>query len=334
MLVLGLESSCDETAAALVLDGRVVLADAVASQIAIHAEYGGVVPELASRHHVTSIVPVIEAALGEAGRRLDEVEGIAVTRGPGLVGALLVALQVGKAIAWSRGLPLVGVNHLEGHLAAAFLEIDQPPEAPFVALLVSGGHTELVRVAALGAYQSISATRDDAAGEAFDKVGKMLGLGYPAGAKIDRMAADGDAKRWKFPRALRGKSLDFSFSGLKTALALHLEQHGIPEGQDLFDLCASFQAAVIDQLVRKTMAAVEASRVRTLVVAGGVACNRGLRAALQQKCDAAGVRLVIPPPKRCTDNAAMIAAAGYVRLMRGERADLKLNATASLRLGA
>ncbi len=334
MLVLGLESSCDETAAALVLDGRVVLADAVASQIAIHAEYGGVVPELASRHHVTSIVPVIEAALGEAGRRLDEVEGIAVTRGPGLVGALLVALQVGKAIAWSRGLPLVGVNHLEGHLAAAFLEIDQPPAAPFVALLVSGGHTELVRVAALGAYQSISATRDDAAGEAFDKVGKMLGLGYPAGAKIDRMAADGDAKRWKFPRALRGKSLDFSFSGLKTALALHLEQHGIPEGQDLFDLCASFQAAVIDQLVRKTMAAVEASRVRTLVVAGGVACNRGLRAALQQKCDAAGVRLVIPPPKRCTDNAAMIAAAGYVRLMRGERADLKLNATASLRLGA
>ncbi len=334
MRVLGLESSCDETAAALVIDGRTVLGDAVASQVAIHAEYGGVVPELASRLHITSVVPVIHAALAEAGCTLDDVEAIAVTRGPGLVGALLVALQVGKALAWSRGLPLVGVNHLEGHLAAAFLDTDAPPVSPFLALLVSGGHTELVRVEELGTYASISATRDDAAGEAFDKVGKMLGLGYPAGAVIDRLAATGDGARWKFPRALLGKSLDFSFSGLKTALAIHLQKHGVPAGQELADLCASFQAAVLDQLVRKTGLALEQSRLRTLVVAGGVACNRGLRAALQKKCDALSVRLVIPSPARCTDNAAMIAAAGYFRLARGERADLRLNATASLRLGA
>jgi N6-L-threonylcarbamoyladenine synthase len=334
MRVLGLESSCDETAAALVVDGRTVLGDAVASQVAIHAEYGGVVPELASRLHVTSVIPVIHAALAEAECTLDDVDAVAVTRGPGLVGALLVALQVGKALAWSRGLPLVGVNHLEGHLAAAFLDVDEPPVAPFLALLVSGGHTELVHVFELGTYASLSATRDDAAGEAFDKVGKMLGLGYPAGAVIDRLAATGDEKRWKFPRALKGQSLDFSFSGLKTALAVHLQKHGIPAEQELADLCASFQAAVIDQLVRKTGLALEQTGAKTLVVAGGVACNRGLRAALQKKCDAVGVRLVIPAPRRCTDNAAMIAAAGYFRLARGERADLRLNATASLRLGA
>jgi N6-L-threonylcarbamoyladenine synthase len=330
--VLGLESSCDETAAALVEDGVRVRGDAIASQVAVHAEWGGVVPEIASRHHVTNLIPVVRAALDQAEATLDDVDAIAVTRGPGLVGALLVAVQAAKAMAWARGLPLVGVNHLEGHLSAVWLDEARGPSFPHLALLVSGGHTELVIARDHGVYELVGATRDDAAGEAFDKVGKMLGLGYPAGPVIDQLAQNGDPNAYKLPRAMRGRGLDFSFSGLKTAVQTLLQKTGIPQGQALADLCASFQAAVIDQLVHKTVLALEQQRLPQLQVAGGVAANRGLRAALQSATAARGVELFVPSPRRCTDNGAMIAAAGYWRLLRGERADLTLNATASLPL--
>jgi N6-L-threonylcarbamoyladenine synthase len=332
--VLGLESSCDETAAALVVDGVQVLGDSVASQVAIHAEWGGVVPEIASRHHITNLIPVVRAALDAAGATLDDVDAIAVTRGPGLVGALLVAVQAAKALAWARGLPLVGVNHLEGHLSAVWLDEARGPAFPHLALLVSGGHSELVIVRDHGVYELLGATRDDAAGEAFDKVGKMLGLGYPAGPLIDKLAQTGDPTAYKLPRAMRGRGLDFSFSGLKTAAQTILQKQGIPTGQALNDLCASFQAAILDQLISKTELALAEHKLTQLQVAGGVAANRGLRAALAKATAARGVELFIPPPRRCTDNAAMIAGAGYWRLVRGERADLTLNATPSLPLTA
>jgi N6-L-threonylcarbamoyladenine synthase len=334
VLVLGLESSCDETAAALVEDGVRVRGDAVASQVAVHAEWGGVVPEIASRHHVINLIPVLQTALDRAGATLDVVDGIAVTRGPGLVGALLVGVQAAKAMAWARGLPLVGVNHLEGHLSAVWLDGAKGPGFPHLALLVSGGHSELVIARDHGVYELCGATRDDAAGEAFDKVGKMLGLGYPAGPVIDRLAATGDPHAVKLPRAMRGRGLDFSFSGMKTAVQTILQREGVPTGQALADLCASFQAAVIDQLVHKTELALDAHKLTQLQLAGGVAANRGLRAALAATAAARGVELFVPSPRRCTDNAAMIAAAGYWRLQRGERADLTLNATASLPLAA
>jgi N6-L-threonylcarbamoyladenine synthase len=332
MLVLGIESSCDETAAAIVEDGRRVRADAVWSQVSVHREWGGVVPEIASRAHVINLVPVLEEAFQQAGIGLDQIDGIAVTRGPGLVGALLVGVQAAKAIAWARGLPLVGVNHLEGHLAAAFLDVDEPPRFPHLALLVSGGHSEIIVVHDFGKYELLGSTRDDASGEAFDKVGKMLGLGYPAGPVIDKLAETGNPEAVQFPRAMRGRGLDFSFSGMKTAMAQHLAKTGIPEGQALADVCASFQAAVVDQLVSKTMQALDERGFKQLVLAGGVACNKGLRAAAQREAQARGVQVFIPSPKRCTDNATMIACAGYHHLVRGERADLTLNATATLPL--
>jgi N6-L-threonylcarbamoyladenine synthase len=335
VLVLGLESSCDETAAALVEDGVSVRGDAVASQVAVHAEWGGVVPEIASRHHVMNLVPVLRLALERAGAQLEDVDGIAVTRGPGLVGALLVGVQAAKAMAWARGLPLVGVNHLEGHLSAVWLDGARGPGFPHLALLVSGGHSELVMARDHGVYELLGATRDDAAGEAFDKVGKMLGLGYPAGPTIDKLAQTGDPNAFALPRPMRGPSrgLDFSFSGMKTAVLTIVQREGVPTGQRLADLCASFQASVIEQLARKTRLAIEAHGVKQLQVAGGVAANRGLRAAMSALCRSLGVELFVPSPARCTDNAAMIAAAGYWRLLRGERADLTLNATASLPLG-
>ena len=264
MLVLGIESSCDETAAALVEDGRHIRGDVVSSQVAVHREYGGVVPEIASRVHVVNVIPVIQIALQKAGATLDDVDGVAVTRGPGLVGALLVGVQAAKSIAYARRLPFVGVNHLEGHLCAIFLENPSPPRFPHMALLVSGGHSEIVIVRDFGRYELLGSTRDDAAGEAFDKVGKMLGLGYPAGPVVDKLAQTGDPKAVQLPRAMRGRGLDFSFSGLKTWMSTWIRQHGIPSGQALNDLCASFQAAVVDQLVEKTIEALKARGMKQL----------------------------------------------------------------------
>jgi N6-L-threonylcarbamoyladenine synthase len=333
--VLGLESSCDETAAAVVEDGTRILADVVSSQVDVHARFGGVVPELASRHHVVNVVPVVAEALERAGAGLDAIDGVAVTRGPGLVGALLVALQIGKAIAWARRLPLVGVHHLEGHLSAVYLDGAAAPALPHAALLVSGGHTSIVHVLDHGQYRELGRTRDDAAGEAFDKVAKLLGLGYPGGAVIEQIARTGDPAALKLPRPMPARDeLDFSFSGLKTWVLGWVKAHGKPEGQALADLCASFQHAVTLSLVTKTRAAVRRMGATELQLAGGVAANGYLRAALARAGDEDGFRLFVPPPRHCTDNAAMIAAAGFFRLARGERADLALNADANLALPA
>lgn len=333
MRVLGIESSCDETAAAIVIDGRDVLADVVASQNEVHAKYGGVVPELASRAHILNVVPVVRAALERAGTSLADIDGIAVTNAPGLSGPLLVGLQTAKAIAWTTGKPLVGVHHLEGHMAAVYLEPDPPP-MPHLALIVSGGHTSLVRVSDHASVTELGATRDDAAGEAFDKGAKLLGLGYPGGVMIDKLAQSGDPKAVKFPRAMTQAvhTAEFSFSGLKTSLLHHVRKHGVPSGQALADLCASYQAAIVELLVRQTRRIARAQGLAHVQVCGGVAANSGLRAGLRTAGAEDGFRVYIPPPSRCTDNAAMIAAAGYHRLVRGERAGLDLDAIPSLAL--
>jgi N6-L-threonylcarbamoyladenine synthase len=337
MWVLGIETSCDETAAAVVEDGRRVLSDVVASQILVHAPYGGVVPEVASRQHVATIIPVIQRAVADAGLRLQALDAIAVTCGPGLVGALLVGVETAKALGYGLRIPVVGVNHLAGHLAAVFLEdpaVPAAPPYPHLALLVSGGHTALIRVEGPGDTRLLGATRDDAAGEAFDKVGKMLGLGYPGGVVIDRLAATGNAKAIAFPRALAGRDdIDFSFSGLKTAVSSWLGGAPPPVGEALADLCASFQAAVVDVLVRKSRRALLREGLRDLIVCGGVAANRGLRAGLALAAAADGFSLYIPPPKRCTDNASMIAAAGAQLLARGARAAIDLGVDPGLPLG-
>jgi N6-L-threonylcarbamoyladenine synthase len=346
MLVLGLETSCDETAAA-VLQGETIRSNIISSQVALHRPYGGVVPELASRHHLQNIVPVVQRALDDAGVELSQLDGIAVTRGPGLVGALLVGVQLAKALAYVHGLPLIGVNHLEGHLAAPRLAPggSEIPER-HLALLVSGGHTALVLVERFGVYRLLGATRDDAAGEAFDKVAKLLDLGYPGGPVIERLARDGDPAAIAFPRALpRKDELDFSFSGLKTAVANHVRAHGRPSGaglsisgdtppEGLADLCASFQQAVADVVVKKTLRAAQQRRVSAIVAGGGVLANSVLRAALAAACEAHELALFVPPLALCTDNAAMIAAAGARRLAAGERSGVELNAQARLPLDA
>jgi len=335
MLVLGLESSCDETAAAVVEDGTRVLSDVVASQVDMHARYGGVVPELASRAHVANIVPVIEESLARAGVTLADLGAVAVTQGPGLIGALLVSVQAGKGIAYGRGLPLIGVHHLEGHLSAVYLE-PEPPPFPHLALVVSGGHTTLIRVDDHGRLAELGATRDDAAGEAFDKVAKLLGLGYPGGVMIDRLAKTGDPSAVVFPRAMTKKETgyEFSFSGLKTAVLVHVQQNGVPEGQALADLCASFQDTVVEVLVRKTRQAARDHGLAHVQVCGGVAANSRLRSQMAAAGAEDGFRVHVPPPRRCTDNAAMIASAGFFRLPRGEFSNLALAADSALPLPA
>lgn len=342
--MLGIESSCDETAAAVVraLPGTLggeVLSDIVWSQVQDHAPYGGVVPELASRAHLRAITPVVHQAVTIAGG-WNTLDAIAVTSGPGLVGALLVGVQTAKAIAWARGLTLVGVNHLAGHLFAPFLLREQAigsrPGFPFVALLASGGHTALYRCDSPTHITELGATRDDAAGEAFDKISKLLSLGYPGGPVIDRLAAHGDPTALKFPRPMRARgNLEFSFSGLKTSVAQYISTHGHPDTEkSLADLAASAQAAIVDTLVTKLMSAVAREKVSHVVISGGVAANRGLRAAALSACQSAGVTLHIPPAQSCTDNAAMIAWAGAVALRAGRRDGPSLEARASWPLGS
>lgn len=325
-LVLAIESSCDETAAAVV-DGASVLSSVVSTQIEIHREFGGVVPELASRHHLSAIVPVVDEALRRAGytdpkHRLAGLDAVGVTEGPGLMGALLVGVQMARGLAAAAGLPTIGVHHLEGHLWSAFLgdaQQEARPFTPHVALLVSGGHTELVEVKGLGRYRLLGATRDDAAGEAYDKVGKLLGLSYPGGPVVDSLAAEGDPNAIRFPRPMADKpNLEFSFSGVKTAVRVHLQKHGDPGSrQALADVCASFQAAVVDVLVLKARRAVRESGINRLHIVGGVAANRGLRAAAAQAAAADGFELELAPLRYCGDNAAMIGAAAAARFEAG-----------------
>jgi len=331
MLVLGIETSCDETAGAVVADGRTILSNVVSSQEAIHAPYGGVVPELACRRHVEIITDIIDQALKKAGVRDRDVEALAVTRGPGLVGALLVGLWAAKAIAYTAGKPLIPVHHLEGHVAAIFLEEPDLPY-PFVALVVSGGHTELYRVDSFGVYRVLGQTRDDAAGEAYDKVAKLLDLGYPGGPIIDRLSRQGNPEAFPLPLPYPSlETLDFSFSGIKTAVMhtvrkLPAESLKGEQGERLRrDIAAGFQRAVVEVLARKSLAAVERERVNTLVVSGGVACNSLLRARLEQGCAEQGVRLLIPSPALCTDNGAMIACAGYYHFRQADSAEVYMD---------
>ena len=333
MRVLGIETSCDETAAAVVEDGRRALSDVVSTQIDIHRRWGGVVPELASRNHVVQVMPVVDEALRRAEVGPDGIDAVAVTSGPGLVGALLVGVQVAKALALAWRKPLVRVNHLEGHLVVAFLA-EPAPAFPFLGLVVSGGHTSLYAAHAFGDYRLLGQTRDDAAGEAFDKGAKLLGLPYPGGVAIDRLAKEGDASALRFPKAIvKGADLDFSFSGLKTALLHHVKKHGVPEGRALADLCASYQEAIVRALVEKAFRAARRLQFARLVLSGGVAANSRLRAAVAARAsEYEGMDVFLPAPKLCTDNAAMIAVAGTHALARGERAGADLNADPAWRL--
>jgi len=340
--ILGIESSCDETAAAVVEDRCHVLSSVVASQDDIHAKYGGVVPELASRRHIECIGPVVQEALLRAGTTLDGIDAIAVTRGPGLVGSLLVGVCAAKGIAWHRGLPLLDVNHLEGHVRSPFLE-HPGIEFPAIALVVSGGHTALYLCPEEGVYRLVSRTRDDAAGEAFDKVGKLLGLGYPGGPVIDRLSEGADEHAFPFPRAvMKNQSLDFSFSGLKTAVRIRATELGLAHGgavggevsDTVRNLVASFQLTVVDTLVDTTLRACRKEAVRTVLVAGGVACNRRLRSAFTEAAGRHGLTVYAPSPQYTTDNAAMIAEAGFLHFERGRFAGWDANADANWKLGA
>ena len=333
MLILGIETSCDETAAALVEDGRHVLSSVVSSQDEIHSAYGGVVPELASRAHIQAIVPVMDRALEQAGVTFKDLHGLAVTQGPGLVGSLLVGICTAKSIAAVTRLPIAGVNHLEAHVIVNFLS-DDPPSFPFTALVVSGGHTNLYLVKDFLKFELLGQTRDDAAGEAFDKTAKFLGLGYPGGVIIDRMAGQGDPDAIAFPRAMMDTdNLDFSFSGLKTAVITYLKKHPL-DGPDVdrrtANLVASFQEAVVDVLVSKSLRAAEMNRTGSLVLAGGVAANSRLRQKIEIGAREAGIRLFVPEAKLCTDNATGVAAMGFHLLTRGVRSDMDMDAYSRL----
>lgn len=324
MLVLGIESSCDETAAAIVKDG-ILLSNVIASQIKDHSAYGGVVPEIASRKHIEAISPVITQAVMDAGLTLKEIEGIAVTRGPGLIGSLLVGLSTAKALAYGLNIPFVGVNHLEGHITASFLA-EKKPQFPFAALVVSGGHTNVYLVKNYHEFQLLGQTRDDAAGEAFDKAAKLLDLGYPGGVVIDKMAKTGNPGAFVFPRAMKD-SPDFSFSGLKTSLlTLFKKRGGKFSPEELPDIVASYQEAIIDVLVDKTLKAAGENDISQIVVCGGVAANSRLRQRFAEATVGARVELFIPPMILCTDNAAMIAALGEIMLKSGRSDSLDMNA--------
>ena len=333
-LILAIESSCDETAAAVVKNGRTVLSNVISSQIALHTLYGGVVPEIASRKHVEKVVPVINEALKEAGVTLKEIDAVAVTYGPGLVGALLVGVNAGKALAYAAGKPLIGVHHIEGHVAANFIE-HKELEPPFACLVVSGGHTHLVEVLDYGKFNIIGHTRDDAAGEAFDKVARAIGLGYPGGPKIDAKAKEGNPDAIRFPKAkVEGAVYDFSFSGLKSAVLNYLNHAKMNnEPVNDADLAASFQKAVVDVLTEHSMALVKERGYKKLAAAGGVASNSALRASLEAACKKAGVEFYVPSPILCTDNAAMIGCAGYYEYLKGVRSGPDLNAVPNLKLG-
>ncbi|HLA09060.1 MAG TPA: tRNA (adenosine(37)-N6)-threonylcarbamoyltransferase complex transferase subunit TsaD [Pyrinomonadaceae bacterium] len=339
MYVLGIETSCDETAAAIVCDGRKILSSVIASQIETHKRFGGVVPELASREHLDKIVPIVAEAFARADISQEEVDGIAVTVGPGLVGSLLVGVSYAKAMAFALQKPIVGVNHIEGHIYSVVFE-NPPVQYPALALIVSGGHTNLFHIPKPGKYKVIARTRDDAAGEAFDKVAKMLGLGYPGGPVIERLARDGNPRAVKFslPRMGDG-SPDFSFSGLKTAVSKFVRESGLkpvingePPSAQIKDLVASFQHVVVRSLVNTTERVAEDYRPQTIIVAGGVACNGVLREAARSMAARIGAPVFFPSPHLSTDNAAMIAAAGAVKLVAGERGDLDMNADVTLRL--
>ena len=338
MLILGIETSCDDTSAAVVEEGTIVRSSVVSSQDEIHGLYGGIVPELASRRHIEMIAPVVDAALDRAGVTLDDISGIGVTVGPGLVGSLLIGLSFAKAAAYARQIPFIGVNHIMAHPLAAFLttgseEIDDGPEFPLLSLVVSGGHTSLILYEGFNIAKVVGSTRDDAAGEAFDKVAKLLGLGYPGGAVIDRLAKEGDRLAVPFKRTyLERGSLEFSFSGIKTAVLQHVKKlEREPAEEEIKDIAASFQESVVDVLVRKVKWGAEETGVKTVVAAGGVACNSRLRERLAEMAEEEGFKLFIPPPAFCSDNAAMVALSAF-HLIREGGMPLSLNADPNLQI--
>lgn len=333
--ILAIESSCDETAAAVVINGREVLSNVIASQIDIHTKFGGVVPEVASRKHIEAISLVVEEALDEANLTLKDIDAVGVTYGPGLVGALLVGVQYAKGLAYALDKPLIGVNHIEGHISSNFIQY-KDLEPPFVCLVVSGGHTFIVHMKDYGEFEVLGQTRDDAAGEAFDKVARAIGLGYPGGPKIDKVSKEGNEEAIIFPRAnFHDKdSLDFSFSGIKSAVLNYLNKMNMKEEEvNKADVAASFQKAVVDVLVDNAMKACQRKKVDKIAIAGGVASNSCLRTKMIEAGNRKGIKVLFPEPILCTDNAAMIGSAAYYELLRGKRASLELNAIPNLKLG-
>lgn len=332
--ILAIESSCDETAAAVVVNGREVLSNTISSQIDIHTLYGGVVPEIASRKHTERINQVVRQSLSEAGKSWDDIDAIAVTYGPGLVGALLVGVSYAKSLAWALNKPLIGVHHIEGHISANYIE-NKDLEPPFMCLVVSGGHSHLVKVVDYGEYEILGRTRDDAAGEAFDKVARAIGLGYPGGPKIDKVSCEGNPAAIDFPRAkIADNEYDFSFSGLKSAVLNYLNQCEMKKEEVVTaDVAASFQQAVVDVLVGHSMDAIDRYGFDKFAIAGGVASNSHLRAAMEEACEKRNIKFYRPSPILCTDNAAMIGAAAYFEYVKGVRSGWDLNAVPNLKLG-